>query len=105
MLATACGATAMAGRVSGPHVFPANERVTDGARTRALRSHNPPIPVSEGCSCCANRLSRPILLLVVARGFCLHPLGEHIKERQAGAPEVIWATSQEVLDHSPPSEP
>jgi hypothetical protein len=41
MLATAYGATAMAGGVSGPHVLPANERVTDGTRTRALRSHNP----------------------------------------------------------------
>ena len=29
------------------HVLPANERVTDGARTRDLRSHNPPTPVSE----------------------------------------------------------
>jgi hypothetical protein len=30
-------------------VLPANERVTDGTRTRALRSHNPLSLVSIGC--------------------------------------------------------
>jgi hypothetical protein len=58
--------------------------------------------VAEGCS---TDLDKLIPLPVVARRFCVHPLGEHIKERQVGAPEVIWATSQEVSDRSPRSEP
>jgi hypothetical protein len=33
-----------------------SEKVTDGARTRALRSHNPPTPVSGRCRMLQNRL-------------------------------------------------
>ena len=37
-------------------VLPANRRVTDGARTRDLRSHNPPTLVSRCCPSLQNRL-------------------------------------------------
>jgi hypothetical protein len=51
-----------------------------GSGPHDLQSRSPPNPVAVGCSCCANRLSRPIPLVVVARHFCVHLLGEHIKE-------------------------
>ena len=50
-------------------------------------------------------LDKLISLLVVARRFCIHTVGEYVKERQAGAPGVIWPTSQEVWDSSPHSVP
>jgi hypothetical protein len=50
-------------------------------------------------------LDKLISLLVVALRFCIHPVGECVKERQAGAPGVIWPTSQEVSDSSPHSVP
>src|ERR687897_1000413 len=53
---------------------------------------------------CRTGLDKLITLLVVARRFRIHPLGEYIKVRQAGAPEVIWATSEEVSNRSPRSE-
>jgi hypothetical protein len=59
----------------------------------------------EVAGCCRITLDKPISLLMVARRFCVHPLGEHIKDRQAGAPGVIWATSQELVDRSLRSEP
>ncbi len=37
-------------------IYPANGRVTDGDRTRDLRSHNPPNPVSSCCCMLQNRL-------------------------------------------------
>src|SRR5215211_432470 len=37
-------------------IYPANHRVTDGTRTRALRSHNPPTSVSGRCSMLQNQL-------------------------------------------------
>jgi hypothetical protein len=42
--------------------------VTDGARTRDLRSHNPPTTVSGRCTI---GLSKPISLLTVAHRFCM----------------------------------
>jgi len=50
-------------------------------------------------------LDKLISLLVVAWRFCIHPVGEYVKERQAEAPGVIWPTSQEVSDSSPHSVP
>jgi hypothetical protein len=41
--------------VAENYVLPANERVTDGARTRDLRSHNPPTSVSRDCPALQNR--------------------------------------------------
>ena len=46
-------------------------RVTDGARTRDLRSHNPTTSVSTCCRCCRIGLSKPISLLTVAHCFCV----------------------------------
>src|SRR5215218_2545781 len=37
-------------------IYPASQRVTDGARTRDLRSHNPLSSVSERCCTLQNRL-------------------------------------------------
>ena len=37
-------------------ILRADERVTDGARTRLLRSHNPQTPVSRGCRTLLDRL-------------------------------------------------
>src|SRR5215212_868395 len=41
--------------VAENYVLPANERVTDGVRTRDLRSHNPPTSVSRDCPALQNR--------------------------------------------------
>src|SRR5215212_7601444 len=57
--------------VAENYVLPANERVTDGARTRDLRSHNPPTSVSRDCRRCRIALDKPIPLLTVARGCCV----------------------------------
>ena len=38
------------------HTYAESERVTDGTRTRALRSHNPPTPVATGCRALQKRL-------------------------------------------------
>ena len=38
------------------HTYAETERVTDGTRTRALRSHNPPTPVVVRCHTLQNRL-------------------------------------------------
>src|SRR5215210_7362209 len=37
-------------------IYPANQRVTDEARTGVLRSHNPLSPVAEGCRKLQNQL-------------------------------------------------
>jgi hypothetical protein len=39
-----------------PTALPGNKWVTDGARTREFRSHNPPNPVARCCSMLQNRL-------------------------------------------------
>jgi hypothetical protein len=38
------------------HTYAESERVTDGTRTRALRSHNPTTSVATGCRALQNRL-------------------------------------------------
>ena len=68
--------------------------VPDGARTRDLRGQTPPTPVSRRCLQLQHRLKEA------------HFLADDglIKERQAGVPGVIWATSQELSNRSPRSE-
>jgi hypothetical protein len=55
-----------------PLIYGENKRVTDGTRTRALRSHNPPPPLFPGVAvCCRIGLDKPISLLAVAQRFCV----------------------------------
>jgi hypothetical protein len=53
------------------YVSHANHRVTEGVRTRDLRRHNPLTTVSGVTQCCRIGLDKPILLLKVARCFCV----------------------------------
>jgi hypothetical protein len=48
-----------------------NDLAADGARTHALRSHNPPTLVSRRCRTLHNRIDKLISLLTVACCFCV----------------------------------
>ena len=45
--------------------------MTDGTRTRTLRSHNSPTLVSKSCHACSIGLDKPISLLAVAYRSCV----------------------------------
>jgi hypothetical protein len=65
--------------------FASKRGVTDGTRTRDLRSHNPTRPVAEYCRI---GLSKPIFLLAVAYRFCVLRSGWCQRWCQ-----MTWATS------------